>query len=379
MSKIKLNYEEYKEVQKSVEESKTYVEKAIDLWEENFNQLHNNFINNNFLDELYETPKNKIKSLFVNDQTICGIRDNEYLKNAGTLASNSVTTTNLSSLLSLDRWIIDEIITPLTSSVGIGNVVNDYHAIDFRHEAKNNFEKLLNECNGKTGTITQANYKEIKNLDEKLENVKLSLQKVLTKIEEYNEKYADLRESASKEGIILKHSNSDNMTVLGIETSITLDGNEIKTTTSEALGSFYTYTNTTMNNEIATDYLRRTYGYDINYSDIVKNANTFTTNTLQSGLYSHEFIKGILPEFNPQNANIYKTIGASTSVDLNKLESVFNNNAALAGSVALFGGLLGSAFVGSVGVSNKTNAISEAVSDELNLKNKENSNETKID
>ena len=57
------------------------------------------------------------------------------------------------------------------------------------------------------------------------------------------------------------------------ETEIVVDGQKIKTTTTEAMNAFYTYQNTVMASRIEAQYLADTYGIEIDYTQLVKNAN----------------------------------------------------------------------------------------------------------
>jgi len=357
MSKIKINNGEYEEVQKHVDLAKREIEGAMDeVWSTNFSNLYHNFITNGFLKDLYVDAESKFNLLFGGGTAIiCGV--GAYT--AGTAAAGAaaaVTTASVSACIPVVGWIIAAVILAILAVVGIYHCIKSASDVQFKHDAEKVFIDLLTECNDGS----QMNYSSMENIETKMENVRLSLQKILLKIDEFNGKYADLSQAASEANVKTILAD-ENMTVLGIETSVKIDGVEKALTTSEALNAFYTYSNTVMSGEIAADYLAREYGYDINYSDVVKKANSFMSNTIQSGLYTHEFVEGILPEYSASLDEAYNAIGSVTGIDLDKIESTLNNNAALAGSVALFGGLLGSALVGTLGSNSKSDEINSAI------------------
>ena len=100
---------------------------------------------------------------------------------------------------------------------------------------------------------------------------------------------------------------------------------------------------------IEADILERTYGYDIDYNAIVKNANAFMTDTINSGLYSHEFIDALLPNYTPDENAAYDATSAATGIDNDKLKNLMSEVSNLNIFPGL--GLMSAAFIGSVGTS----------------------------
>lgn len=346
MSKVKLNNAEYTELQNHVDLAKKEIEEAMDdVWSTNFSNLYHNFITNGFLEDLYKDSESKYNLLFGGGTSIlCGVGTATAVSGASAAISTAVTAASISAWIPVVGWIVAGVIAAVALAVGIYHFVKSASDVQFKYEAKKVFTDLLEECE----TGNQMNYKATENVETKLENIRLSLQNILFKIDEYNVKYADLNATAQEVGVKTTLA-SDGVTVLSVDTEVTIDGKNVSLSTSEALNAMFTYSNTVMSGEIAADYLSRTYGYEINYTDIVTNANAFMANTIKSGLYSHEFVNALLPEYTPSIDSAYAAITGATGVDLDKIQSTLNNNQSIAGSVALFGGLLGTALIGKIG------------------------------
>ncbi len=202
--------------------------------------------------------------------------------------------------------------------------------------AKDRFIELLTACH----TNDYPCYKELISLQDKINNIVKSINKFQEKLNEFNKEFMNLENTANRMG--LKTKVAIDGTLLSVDTSVSINDSEVNMSTSEALNSFYTYSNTVMKEEIATDYLTRTYGYEMDYTELVSNTNSFMTDTISSDLYSHEFINAILPEYTPI---MHNAESGATIVDLNNIQSNVNSN--VLGNVLLFGGFLGSAIVGS--------------------------------
>ena len=342
MSRIMLNNAEYTDMQKHIDLAKQYISEAIDdIWAVNFSNLYNNFITNGFLEDLYKDAESNFNLLFGLGTTIIGGGGAILSGTAAATGATAVTVASVSFTIPVVGWIIGAVILAILAIVGIVYMVQSASDVQFKKDARNIFEALLEECaNG-----SQMNFHALENVETKIENIRLAMQNILLKISEFNTKYANLNESATSLGLKTELAN-DNTTILGINTTVSIDGQQIETSTSEAMNAFFTYSNTVIDGEIAADYLSREYGYDIKYSDIVKNANAFMTKTINSDLYSHEFIEALLPTYTPNIDKAYANVTGATKVSSDRIKSALNNNQSLGGDVALYGGLVGAALIG---------------------------------
>jgi len=352
MAKVKINDSELQAISEHIKKAQDMMTEVEDIWGKNFDNLYNNFTNG-FLDGLYKDAESQYYGLanagYVVSNTIGGL-------GTGALAG-SVAGSVIPGLGNLAVGTIGGIAGAVIGFFkGITHCVKNPTGVKWCYDAKNVFIDLLTNCaNG-----NDDNYTAIQNTKTKLDNMQLAMTKIKTKLNEFNQLYANL--NATAESLKVKTTMaSDGLTVLSVDTEVTIDGKKVNIATSDALNAFYTYSNTVMSGIIASDYLERTYGYDVDYNEIIKNANAFMTDTISSDLYTHEFIESVLPEYNPSETKAYKAISGATGIDLNKIESTLNNNSNIAGSVALFAGLLGSGFIGQMGSNAKTNAISSAV------------------
>ena len=202
--------------------------------------------------------------------------------------------------------------------------------------SKEVFENLLTNCvNGNNDA-----YIGIINIGTKIYNMQVSLEEIRTKINEFNHKYADFSESMNELG--LSGTMSDDGVLLSVDTEIVVNGQTVKTSVSEALNAFYTYQNTVMASRIEAQYLADNYGIEIDYDALVQNANGFIVNSLNSGLYSHEFIQGLLPNYNPNVSDATAAAAGSLGITTGEFESVLS----AAGIAGVGAGLLGAGFIG---------------------------------
>lgn len=329
-SVVNTNNAELDSISVEIKKAYEYLEAAERVWGENFDNLLNNIVLSGYLDSLYDDAKSNWHVWL------------------GTITVVASTVAFVAALTNPVGWVALAVAALgwlFGMGVGIKTVSSEP---DWHTESKMVFEALLNNC----ATGNDDCYYEICNMATALYNVQLSMEKIKAKINEYQQLYADLEAAAKTQGLENKLDLAgDSTTVLGINTDVEVDGKVVTLHASDAMNALFTYTNTVMDGEIAADYLERTYGYKINYEDIVKNANSFMYNTINSGLYSHEFIDKILPENYPNAASTYgqdayNAVTGATGVDLEHIQSALNNT--VAGSVALFGGLLGTAFIGNV-------------------------------
>ena len=351
MAKVMINNSEFSEIQKHIDLAKQHATEAIeDIWETEFSNLYNNFITNGFLEALYKDAESQFNRLFGTGTLIIGGGGAIVSGCAASAVASGVTLAGVAACIPVAGWIIAAIILGILAIIGIAYLVKSFSSIQFKYDAKNVFEALLTEC----ATCTQTNYLALENVETKIENVRLSLQSVLFKIADFQTKYANLEAAAADAGVETQLA-SDGTTVLGIKTEVTVDGQKIETTTSDAMNAFFTYSDTVMNAEIAGDYLQREYGYDVNFADIVKNANAFMTNTLKSGLYSHEFVEQILPS-NPSYDDAVAAAQGAANLSAEEIKKLLENGTLDPNNpndAGLFGSLLGTAFLGVVGNGDK--------------------------
>lgn len=342
MSIVKINNSEYDDVKLNVKKALEYLESVENIWGENFDNLYNNIITSGYLNSLYEDA---ISNWHIWKGTITVVAT----IGGGAMTALKAAPLILAASMTPVGWValaIAALGTIFGLAYGINQISNkdpEWYTI-----SKEVFENLLANC------VVGNNdcYIKATNIYTKLYKTQISLEKIKSLVNEYQQLYADLEAAAKTQGLENKIDLAgDGTTVLGINSDVEVDGKIVTIHASDAMNAMFTYTDTVMSGEIAADYLARTYGYDINYTDIVKNANSFMYNTIDSGLYSHEFIDKILPESYPNAASTYgqaayDAVTGATGVDLEHIQSALNNT--VAGSLALFGGLLGTAFVGNV-------------------------------
>ena len=341
MASTNVDFGKYSEMQEYVQKAKLKMTEAIDdIWCKNFANLYNNFITNGFLDDLYKDAESKYKLIFTSSASlICGCGS----AIAGTAAATGATVVELASItacISVPVWIITAIILGLLSALGIRYVVIKADDITFKYDAKNTFIKLLESCYKNE----EANYLALDNDELKLEKAILNLQTILFKIDAYQKQYADL--SASLDAFGLKAQVAgDGTTITGIETTVTVNGKEVPTTVSDAMNAFYTYTEVAMSTEIEADYIERTYGVEVDYDQVMKNAAEFSQETIESGLYSHEFVDELLPEYVSENPDVVedakKKAAETAGYSTDDFSSILSGISGIGGAAAAVAALLG--------------------------------------
>lgn len=326
MAIVKTNNAELEAIASDLAKAYECIEAAEEVWGENFDNLLNNIVTSGYLDSLYEDAKSNWR----------------YWKGTITVVASIVV---FAACLATPVGWVALAIAALGSLFGIGvGVKTIVSEPDWHTESKVVFENLLNNC----AYGNDDCYIQICNIATALYNTRLSLEKIKSKINEFQKLYADLNATAESMGVKTTLA-SDGTTVLSVDTEVTIDGQTIEISTSDALNAFYTYENTVMSAMIEADILERTYGYDIDYNAIVKNANAFMTDTINSGLYSHEFIDALLPNYTPDENAAYDATSAATGIDNDKLKNLMSEVSNLNIFPGL--GLLSAAFIGSVGTS----------------------------
>lgn len=318
MSKVKINSVDFEEIKTYVKNAIEYEEKAMECWGDEFEDLYYAFVTSGFLESLYEDAKSNFYQIV----------------RTSTVISCSVGI--VASALQIAVNPVGGIIGIVLSIVGIVSVcATDPTWVEVSKEA---FIALLTECvNG-----TNECYIRLKNTNTKLANVYVSMEEIRSKINEFNHIFANMEETLDE--FNLKGTMTDDGVLLSIDTEITVDGQIVTTSVSEALNAFYTYTSTVMASRIEAEYISKTYGIDIDYESLVKNANGFITSTLKSGLYSHEFVNHILPTYNITASEATSTAAGNLGLTTSEFESVLNKAGSIIGSIGA--GLLGANLIG---------------------------------
>lgn len=349
MSHVKFNESRFQELQTHIDNAKRLSEEALENdWAQNFGNLYNNFITNGFLEKIYKDAESNYNLIFGGGTALLCGAGATIAGTAAATGATAVTVASVSFCIPVVGWIIGAIILGILAIVGIWYVVKAAADIQFKHDARDIFEKLLTEC----AECTQANYLMLEDFDTRLETAKLNLQKIIFRIDEFNTEYQNMSKAADDVGVKIKTAD-DGVTVLEVETTVTVNGEQLTVSTSEAMNAWYTYNETAMNARIAADYLQ-SQGYDVDLLAIMKNVNAFSASTLKSGLYSNDFVLGLFPEYAKNLPSVdaaKKTAadqaGLSSSITDEILKKMFGGDLAslAAGGAALLGiSALGGAF-----------------------------------
>ena len=277
MSKVKINVAEYESLQTGIEKTFNCIMDALDEWDQNFANLNYSFLTSGFLEKLYKDAKSNYRNL------------SWWEKHISTIFSDSV---RKRAAASKETYV-----------------------------AKKNFTNLLTSCN----EGRRDEYVQLGNAFTMIRNTRTALVEVLTKINEYNRIYGNLVETYNAQGLKTTLA-ADGYTILGVNTTAYVNGQQIELTVSEAMNAFYTYESSVMEGEMMARYLHREYGYSKQFVDIVLNANAFMASSISSGLYTHEFIDGLLPNYNP----ISKELGITqrskeTNIDEDIIQDAFSH------------------------------------------------------
>ena len=332
---VKLNYANFTEIQNHIDKAKEYMGELIEMWETEFSNVKANFIDNNFIDDYYEKNMGNINNL----SSVVGGAD------------TGIATVTTSSPLTVARnkynftTHVDTAVSSAFNYLGINTAITG--AMSYEKTAREKLKSLINECADGSNSC----YTALDELNTKINNVSLALQLVLFKVAEFQSSYANLQTTADEMGSNLSLNISADGILMGINTTVEIDGQKYELTTSEAMNAMFTYTTTVMNAEIEAEYLKSEYGYEINYTDLVKNANAFMAKTIESNLYSHEFVLGYLPANSilPDVSKAYDATTGATKLSVDEIKSMLANNQSIGGEQALYGGLLGAAFLGAIG------------------------------
>ena len=341
MAKVKINNEEYLQIITDVEKTQEYVLKAIEAWETNFDNLYNNFITNGFLESLYKDAESQYyTSVQTGKNVVCwttglagvGATIGSVFPIAGTAIGAAV-----GALLGLGVALISELANPREPQ--------------WSYTSKIVLENLLTECVYGNNDA----YLKLINTNTKMEHVYVTLYQILSKINEFNKLYAQITETANEMNLKTNVAD-DGVTLLDINTDVVIDGEMVELSISDAMNAFYTYSGTVISAAVQATYMEETYGADINYRDLVKNANSFMSETIQSGLYSQEFVDHILPEYSPSKQAALQTTSELVGATTAQVESVLDKSGTVLGTVGLFSGLIGATYIGPVVLNDKVAA-----------------------
>ena len=341
MAKVKINNEEYLQIITNVEKTQEYVLKAIEAWETNFDNLYNNFITNGFLESLYKDAESQYyTSVQTGKNVVCWG------------ASGAALGATIGSVVPGIGTAIGAIIGGLVGLAGsaIYEVANPREP-QWAYTSKIVLENLLTECVYGNNDA----YLKLINTNTKMEHVYVTLYQILSKINEFNKLYAQITETA-KEMNLKTNVADDGVTLLDINTDVVIDGEIVELSISDAMNAFYTYSGTVISAAVQATYMEETYGADINYRDLVKNANSFMSETIQSGLYSQEFVDHILPEYSPSKQAALQTTSELVGATTAQVESVLDKSGTVLGTVGLFSGLIGATYIGPVVLNDKVAA-----------------------
>ena len=323
MAKVKINDGEFTEIETNITKAMEVLEETMEIWGTNFDNLYHNFVTSGFLDDLY------------NDAI-----SNYHTWSRGLSAvSNVVSGAALG--LAIGGWVGGII------GLVIGAIFGVYQFCKGDPEwitvSRDVFKQMLeNCCYGVDDSYIYMN-----NTLTKLFNCQIALQRVRTCINDFNQAGANFEKAADQYDLSLRTGGADDLTILGVETEVVIDGKTITMDTSEAMSAFYTYAYTVTSSVIAADYLQREYGYDIDFLDLVAGVNSFMADTIQSDLYTPEMINVLLPQYVPSEQAAYDAATAATGLTQEELAAALGSVAAI-GANPLFAGLVGAGVIGKI-------------------------------
>lgn len=339
MAIVKMNYDEFADIELNVQKAYESLEAAENCWGTNFDNLYNNIVASGYLDSLYDDAISNWRRWKGGITVVAGVAT------AAGAAAKVAAVVIAGATMGPVGWVALAI-AALGAIFGIGRGIKQMTSSepDWITVSKEVFEQLLYNCM----IGSDDNYVRIANLATKFYNIEINLEKIKSKVNEFNVSGANFEDAANTYGLSVRTGGADGTTIVGIETEVVIDGQTVTMDTSEAMSAFYTYAYTVTSTMIAADYLERTYGYEIDYLGLVTNANAFMADTIQSDLYTSEMINLILPAYAPDEKAAYAAASAATGLDESELQAALGDVAAL-GVTPLFAGLVGASFIGKIG------------------------------
>ena len=339
MAVIKMNYTEFADIETNIKKAYDSLEAAENCWGTNFDNLHHNIVESGYLDSLYEDAISNWRRWKGGITVVASV--------AGAVGVGVKIAAGIVGAVAIGPvgWVALAV-AALGALFGIGVGIKQMtdKEPNWVTVSKEVFENLLYCC--RIGD--DDNYRRIANLATKFYNVQINLEKIKSKINDFNVSGANFEQAADTYGLSVRTGGADGTTIVGIETEVVIDGETITMDTSEAMSAFYTYAYTVTSSMIAADYLERTYGYEIDYLGLVTNANAFMADTIKSDLYTSEMINLLLPAVTPDEQAAYAAASAATGLDESELQAALGDVAAL-GVNPLFAGLVGASFIGKIG------------------------------
>lgn len=342
MAKAKINETELDTLNEHLVKAIGHLDEAQIVWGNNFENLYNNFITNGFLEDLYKDAESQYYNL----------------ANAGYLLSYVVQDAGLGMTIGgligaiIPIPVVDDVIGAVAGALigaivglirGITHCVKNPTSVKWRYDAKNVFEELLTRCvNG-----NDDNYIALINSHVKQEHMELALLQIRQKVNAFQQMYANLTEAAQGAGVDINLA-SDGTTVLGIKSEVTIDGKTIEMDASEAMAAVYTYINTAMNGLVSAELISQEYGIDVSYMDVLKDTNSFMANTIESDLYTHEFIEGVLPEYSYSENEVVSKVADILGLDASEVGSLLGNVSGVT-NLSIYPAALGASLLGNVG------------------------------
>ena len=336
MTKVKTSVSGMEVVDSHIEKAIVAATEAKQIWNENFDNLYHNFKESGFLDELYKDAESQYYH-FANLGFLVSYTATGFGSGAGLGAIAGSVIPGLGNIaIGTIGGIVGAVIGFFT---GIHHCVKNPTSIKWSYVSQQVFVDLLYLC--AQGGDDNSIY--LHDTLGKIESVRASMIEIQTKINEFQQLYANLQNTAESFGLKTTLAK-DGVTMLSVDTEVTINNEKISLSVSEAMNAFFTYESTTMASEIEADYMKRTYGTSFNYADIVKNANGFMTRTITSGLYSHEFVNTLLPAY-AIPSDVANTVALGMGVKVTNFDSILNSASEL-GNLGTAAGLVGAGFLG---------------------------------
>lgn len=358
MAKVKIDTEAFLDLQEKLGEAQEAAVDVLNFWGDHFDDMYQAFFGNSGADTCGASvgstgsgrgtdaldPNCFMYQLYARSES------NWYEFIDGfTIAASTVGLVAVALDWNPVGWVLTAI-SVLCSLLGLALAAVDMNTVHFSYVSRDVFQADLYSC----WVGDDDNYRRLLNIYAKVDNLVLSMLEIMSKVDTYQKEYADFSDSAA--GLGLKTSTADDgITLKTIDTYVVIDGEKVELSTSEAINAFFTYESTVMSAEFEAAYLAD-QGINVNYDDIVKNANGFMKSTVKSQLYSHEFIEAVLPAYKEAGLISYNdgvnAVAATNGLTTDQFSSALSK---VPGGLGSYTGLLGGAFLGTLVDPNKNN------------------------
>ncbi len=279
---VKIDQAEMSLMEQDIQKACEALDNAEEIWGQKFADLYADFFEpegSSFVDMLYKDAES-------NYQTLAAAASGIAL--AGGAAAKVITAIIASASIPVVGWII----AIVSFLFGIHQLYKATKTPEWVTVSREAFKALLLSCKN----CADDNYIRLSNLRTRFFNMQVNIQKIYSKLDEFNETYGDMREAAGD--LKLSTGGEDGRTIKGVVVEIDTNGDGTNETmfASEAMSALYTYATTVTSAAIQADYLFETHGIDVDFMSLVVNANSFMADTIKSGLYSHEVLSAMFPE-----------------------------------------------------------------------------------